>query len=186
MSIIEIFLIAIGLAMDAFAVSIASGVTLKRCCVQNALKIALSFGLFQAIMPIIGWLAGLTLKAYIEQVDHWVVFGLLAFIGTKMIYEASKLNEEQCKPDPLAFGTLMLLSVATSIDALAVGLSLGILQVRLWLPVGIIGLVTFGMSFCGVYIGDRIGHFFEKHVERIGGIMLIGIGIKILLGHILG
>lgn len=186
MSIIEILLIAIGLAMDAFAVSIASGVTLKRCCVKNALKIALSFGLFQAVMPIIGWLAGLTLKAYIEQIDHWIAFGLLAFIGAKMIFESSHLNEGQCKSDPLAFGTLMLLSVATSIDALAVGLSLGILQVRLWLPVCIIGLVTFGMSFGGVYLGDRIGHFFEKQVERIGGIVLIGIGLKILLDHILG
>ena len=186
MSLLEIILISISLAMDAFAVSVASGVALKRCCIRDALKIALSFGLFQAIMPVIGWLAGLTVKAYICKFDHWIAFGLLAFIGFKMIAESGQLNDRERKTHPLAFGTLMMLSVATSIDALAVGLSLAILHVRLWLPVLIIGLITFVMSFGGVYIGDRMGHFFEKHIERIGGVVLIVLGIKILIEHLTG
>ncbi len=185
MSLVEIFFIAISLAMDAFAVSIASGVALKRCCISDAAKIAVSFGLFQAVMPVIGWLAGLTLKDYIAAFDHWIAFGLLSFIGIKMFIEAGRLDSCGRTSNPLAFGTLMMLSVATSIDALAVGLSLGILQVRLWLPILVIGLVTFSMSFGGVYLGDRIGHFCEKHVERIGGIVLLGIGLKILIGHLI-
>ncbi|MBN2105402.1 manganese efflux pump [bacterium] len=184
MSLIEIFLIAVSLAMDAFAVSVASGAILKRCCIRDAMKIALSFGLFQAIMPFIGWLAGLYLKIYIQKADHWIAFGLLAFIGIKMIVESGNLDSEKQNTNPLEFGTLMMLSMATSIDALAVGLSLGLLQVTLWLPILIIGLVTFGMSFAGVFLGDRMGHFFEKYVERIAGVVLIGIGIKILITHL--
>ncbi|MBN1780825.1 manganese efflux pump [bacterium] len=184
MSLFEILLVAVSLAMDAFAVSIASGVTLKRCCVRNALKIAVFFGLFQAVMPLVGWLAGLTLKVYIEQVDHWIAFGLLAFIGIKMIVESNSLESCGTRHDPLAFGTLLMLSIATSIDALAVGLSLAILQVRLWLPVIVIGVVTFIVSFGGVYLGDRFGHFCGKTVERAGGLVLISIGIKILVEHL--
>ena len=185
MSLIEILLIAVGLAMDAFAVSVTSGITLKQCSVRNALKIALSFGIFQAVMPVIGWLAGLTLNTTIRKVDHWIAFGLLVFIGVKMIVESGRPNSAKCRSNPLKFGTLMLLSVATSIDALAVGFSLGLLQVTLWLPVLIIGSVTFCMSFGGVYVGDRIGHFFEKAAERIGGTVLIGLGIKIFLEHLI-
>jgi putative Mn2+ efflux pump MntP len=184
MNFFEIVLIAISLAMDAFAVSMASGAILKRCCMRDAMKISLSFGLFQAIMPVIGWLAGLHLISLIRQADHWIAFGLLVFIGIKMIAESGRLDSENRSRNPLAFGTLMLLSVATSIDALAVGLSLGVLCVRLWLPIAVIGCVTFGMSFGGVYLGDRFGHVFQTSVERIGGLVLIGIGLKILIEHL--
>jgi len=184
MTFFEIILIAFGLAMDAFAVSVASGVILRGCCVRNALKIAFSFGFFQAIMPVIGWMAGLHLNRYIQKADHWIAFGLLVFIGIKMIVESRQFKSDKRNYNPLDIGTLFLLSVATSIDALAVGLSLGILLLRLWLPIIVIGLVTFGMSFTGVYLGDRTGHLFEKYAECIGGMVLIGIGIKILVDHI--
>ena len=184
MTFIEIFLIAVCLAMDAFAVSIASGVTLKRCYVSNAFRIAFAFGLFQALMPVIGWLAGLTLQTYIQQVDHWIAFGLLTFIGVKMIVESARLDTCERKSNPLEFGTLMMLSVATSIDALAIGISLGILHVDVWIPILIIGCVTFVISFAGVYLGDRIGRFCGNQIEKIGGLVLIGIGVKILVEHL--
>ena len=183
MNFLTVFIIAIGLAMDAFAVSIASGISLKKCCISNAARIALSFGLFQALMPILGWIAGQTLRSSISHVDHWIAFGLLAFIGGKMIYESRQIDS--CKrTDPLQPGTLLLLSIATSIDALAVGFSLAILNVHLFLPVLVIGIVTFVLSFIGVYLGDRIGHICEKQVELIGGLVLIGIGVKILIEHL--
>jgi putative Mn2+ efflux pump MntP len=181
MDIISIVLIAVGLAMDAFAVSITSGITIKRLHINHALRIALFFGFFQAIMPIIGWLAGLSLRDYISAIDHWIAFGLLSFIGCKMIYESITAQSNEKEINPLNVYVLLVLSVATSIDALAIGVSFAFLKVSIVTPVIIIGAVTFILSYLGVYIGDRIGHFFENKIEVAGGLLLIGIGIKILV-----
>ena len=181
---VTIFLIAVGLAMDAFAVSITSGITIKRLEMKHAFLIAAFFGGFQAIMPGIGWLLGLGLRDVIEGVDHWVAFGLLAFIGCKMIYEAHRIEEIEKRSDPLNIWVLLTLAVATSIDALAVGLSLSVLGMSVLLAAGVIGAVTFVLSFCGVYIGNRSGPLFEGKMEIVGGVILIGIGTKILIEHL--
>lgn len=185
MDVISIVLIAFGLAMDAFAVSITSGITIRQLKINNALKIALFFGAFQAIMPIVGWLAGLSLRDFISEIDHWIAFGLLSFIGCKMIYESITIQSSEKEINPLNVYVLLILSVATSIDALAVGLSFAILKISIVTPVVIIGTITFALSFIGVFVGDRIGHFFENKIEFAGGMLLIGIGIKILFEHII-
>ena len=184
MNTYSILFISLGLAMDAFAVSIASGFTIHRLRVGHALRIAFFFGAFQAIMPVIGWLAGLSVQEYIASIDHWIAFGLLGFVGGRMIYEASIMGDDKDEKDPLNIYVLLMLSLATSIDALAVGLSLSFLNVAIALPAIVIGCVTFVLSFAGVYIGDRFGHFFESKIEVIGGIILIAIGVKILIEHL--
>ncbi|MFP4497792.1 MAG: manganese efflux pump MntP family protein [Vulcanimicrobiota bacterium] len=177
-----IFFIAVGLAMDAFAVSIASGLEIKKMKKRYALKIAFFFGLFQAFMPILGWYSGKQFSHLFSLIDHWIAFGLLSFIGIKMIVESGKLEKE--KADPLNICTLFILSLATSIDALAVGFSYSLLNVDILFPVIVIGLVTFILSFSGVYLGKSIGHFHEKKIEMAGGIILIIIGLKILIEHL--
>lgn len=181
MNIIKIVLIALGLAMDAFAVSVASGVIIKRLRIKSALRIAVFFGLFQAVMPLIGWLAGLSLKDFISGVDHWIAFGLLSTIGCKMIYESAKIQSNNF--DPLNIYVLLMLSIATSIDALAVGVTFAFLEISIVTPIVIIGVVTFLLSFIGVFVGNRFGHFFEKKIELAGGLILICIGVKILVEH---
>ncbi len=135
-------------------------------------------------MPVVGWLAGLSVREFISTVDHWVAFGLLVFVGGKMIYEATLMNEEEEAKDPMNIATLLILSLATSIDALAVGLSLSFINVTIITPAIIIGVVTFILSFAGVYIGSRFGHFLENRIEVVGGLILIGIGAKILVEHL--
>lgn len=188
MAILEILLIALGLSMDAFAVSIASGATMKRLHLPNALKMGLFFGGFQALMPVVGWGAGLSAKNFIAGWDHWIAFALLAAVGGKMLYEALAIKEEEeCgaeKTCPFDTGTLTVLAIATSIDALAVGLTFSLLAVSIAGPVLVIGLVTFLMSVAGVKIGSAGGHFFEHKMEAAGGVILIAIGLKILLGHL--
>ena len=184
MDMVSIIFIAFGLAMDAFAVSITSGLTIKQLKINNALKIALSFGLFQAVMPITGWLAGLSLRDFISSVDHWIAFGLLSFIGCKMIYESIKMESSEKQLDPLNVYVLLILSVATSIDALAVGVTFAFLKISIVAPVIVIGIVTFLLSVLGVFVGDKFGHLFEKKVEILGGLVLIGIGTKILIEHL--
>lgn len=183
MDIITILLVAFGLSMDAFAVSVTSGLAIDKLKIGHALRIGAFFGMFQAIMPIIGWLAGIGLKDFISGIDHWVAFVLLTVIGVKMIFESSKMKEDK-NSDPLNVYTLLILSVATSIDALAVGLSLSALAVAIMMPALIIGLTTFTFSFAGVFIGKRVGHLFESKIELAGGLILIGIGIKILTEHL--
>ena len=185
MSILTIILIALGLSMDAFAVSVTSGFTIKHLKINHALRLAAFFGLFQAVMPIIGWLAGFSLKEFIIDIDHWIAFGLLSIIGVKMIYESFKLNPKEEKSDPLNIYMLLMLSVATSIDALAVGLTLSFLHISVIIPAIVIGVITFLLSFAGVFIGDRFGHVFENKIEIAGGLILIGIGIKILIEHLI-
>lgn len=184
MDIYTTIFIAIGLAMDAFAVSITSGLAIRQLKVNHALRIAAFFGFFQAIMPIIGWAAGIGLKDFISAVDHWIAFGILSIIGAKMIFESMAMKPSDKKIPDLNIYMLLMLSIATSIDALAVGLSLSFLNISIITPAIVIGIVTFLFSFTGVYVGDRFGHFFESKIEAIGGFILIAIGIKILIEHL--
>ncbi|MDD4869280.1 MAG: manganese efflux pump MntP family protein [Kiritimatiellae bacterium] len=184
MTIWTIILIALALAMDAFAVSIASGITIKQTRIKYALIMGAWFGSFQAIMPFLGWLAGLKLRNFIAGMDHWVAFALLSFIGCKMIYESFKMDSIEERTNPFDFHVLFMLAIATSIDALATGMSFAVLKIEIFTPVLIIGLITFIMSFTGVLIGEKGGHFFEKKIEFAGGLLLICIGLKILLSHL--
>lgn len=170
--------------MDAFAVSISCGLTVPSPKRRNALKIASFFGAFQAMMPVIGWSIGRYFSIYIENFDHWIVFILLSFIGSRMIYNAQVSDECKSVVDPSNIKTLLMLSIATSIDALAVGVTFAFLHIQIITPVLIIGLITFLISSIGLLIGHKLGCYFEKRVEIFGGIVLIGIGIKILVEHL--
>lgn len=185
MTLTTIIILAFALAMDAFAVSIASGIAIKDLRIKHSFIIALWFGLFQAIMPLLGWISGVKLQRFISEIDHWVVFGLLLFIGTKMIYGAFRIESVEERSNPMDISVLFLLSIATSIDAFAAGVSFALLNVSVVTPVIIIGIITFIMSFIGVWIGDSGTHFFEKKMEVAAGIVLISIGIKVLLEHLL-
>ncbi|MFC1504197.1 manganese efflux pump MntP family protein [Spirochaetota bacterium] len=185
MNIIIIIGIAISLAMDALAVSIANGCYIEKIHVKHAFRIAFFFGLFQAIMPFIGWLGGLTLYLYIASIDHWIAFGLLAFIGIKMLIESRKPRSERKNIICIHFPTLLLLSLATSIDALAAGLSFGVMNVSIFLPVVIIGGITFVLCFIGIYAGDKFGKLTGNKLDIAGGVILIGIGIKIFIEHLI-
>jgi len=185
MHLATILLIAVGLAMDAFAVSIVTGSVYRELHVKHVLRMALFFGGFQAVMPVIGFLAGLSLKGYIAACDHWIAFGLLSLVGGKMIYESFQIEAAEKNRDPSNLPVLLALSVATSIDALAVGITLSLLTSSIAVAVTIIGVVTFGLSYAGVYIGKRFGHFFESRIEVVGGLILVAIGVKILIEHLL-
>jgi len=184
MTHIEILLLAIGLSMDAFSVSICKGLTTKRFSWRMALICGLWFGLFQALMPLVGYFLGSQFQQFIESVDHWIAFGLLALIGANMIREALSKKEEDTDSGALDFKTMFLLAIATSIDALAVGVSFACIQVNIWSSVLIIGLTTFLFSVLGVKIGNVFGSKYEKSAGIFGGIILILIGLKILLEHL--
>ncbi len=177
-------MIAVALSLDAFAVAVASGITIKHLRLKHALTIAAWFGSFQAIMPLLGWFGGVKLNTLLSSVDHWIAFVLLSFVGGKMIYEAFKIEAIEHRSNPLEVYVLFMLSLATSIDAFAVGLSLAMLKIQIVVPALIIGVITFALSFAGVYLGRHSGHFFEKKIEIIGGVILIGIGVRILVGHL--
>jgi manganese efflux pump family protein len=183
MGFLTLVLIGIGLSMDALAVSVAAGFTLKRARIPSAVKIGFFFGGFQALMPFLGWAAGVHLQKFIQGVDHWVAFALLSFVGGKMIYEAFKLKEAE-KQDYLHTPVLFMLSLATSIDAFAVGLSFAMLKVAILGPVAIIGFTTFFICFFGLLVGKKAGHIFESKIEVFGGLVLICIGVKILVQHL--
>ncbi|NLF88373.1 manganese efflux pump [Candidatus Bathyarchaeota archaeon] len=185
MDALTIILIAVGLAMDAFAVSIASGMTISRDRHRAGLLTAAFFGGFQMLMPVIGWAVGLSLADVISGFDHWIAFGLLAFIGAKMIYEGSKKDEDHKGPKDLKIHALLIMAVATSIDALMVGLSFAFLQTSIVLPIAAIGAITFGLSLVGFYFGSGLGKVFGHRIEIVGGAVLILIGLKILLEHLL-
>ncbi|MEG4802545.1 manganese efflux pump MntP family protein [Microcoleus sp. ARI1-B5] len=176
--------LSLGLAADAFAVAVSSGLAIKHMKVNKALKIALFFGGFQAVMPLIGWLAGLSLSFWITPIDHWIAFGLLSFIGGKMIYEALQSEECEKKFNPLDTGTLITLSVATSIDALAVGIGFAVLKDAIAPAVTAIGFITFFLAFAGVFIGHKCGNLFANKIEMLGGAILIFIGSRILFVHL--
>ena len=184
MDVLTILLIAVGLAMDAFAVSIAKGIVAKSHKRRTALLLGLFFGGFQMLMPAIGWLVGLSFKEIIMGIDHWIAFGLLAFIGLKMIYDSTK-KEKTDTEENLKLHTILTLAIATSIDALMVGLSFAFLQTSIFEPILIIGLVTFSLSFTGFFFGCGLGRVFGNRIKVIGGLILIGIGLRILLDHLL-
>ncbi|MCU0858728.1 MAG: manganese efflux pump, partial [Pontiellaceae bacterium] len=186
MPLLSIFLIALGLATDAFAVSITSGISIKNLKARQALLIGAAFGVFQAVMPVIGWALGQWAYRFISVVDYWIAFGLLLFVGGHMIMQSMQPEDEKDGPkNPLHLPTLLTLAVATSIDAFAIGITLSMLRVSILQPVVIIGLVTFALSFAGVYCGRLFGRFNEKKMEVFGGLVLIGIGTKILIDHLI-
>ncbi len=173
--------------MDAFAVAVSKGLSMRKINYKAALIIAVFFGVFQAGMPLIGYFAAIKFEKYITAVDHWIAFGLLLIIGGKAIFEAVKDLKEPKEETPdfkLKWGDLILLSFATSIDALAVGISFAFLNVNIWKAVSIIGVTTLLLSFAGVLIGNRFGARFKAKAEIAGGIILILIGVKILLEHL--
>lgn len=185
MDIITLLLIAIGLAMDAFSVAISNGTTIKELKFSDALKIGLFFGIFQFGMLYIGNVLGGAFAKYIIAVDHWIAFFLLAFIGGKMFYEAIWGEEEETDGEKsLYFKTLTILAIATSIDALAVGVSLATITKNIIFDASIVGIVAFTFSFVGIYIGNKCGNLFGRKAEIVGGIVLMGIGVKILLEHL--
>lgn len=188
MSLWMILGIAVGLAMDTLAVSIATSVALRGVTRRQVFRFAFHFGLFQAIMPVIGWMAGIRFVSYIQHWDHWLAFGLLAFVGMKAIYGALAEHDDGTSPargDPTRGWSLVMLSVATSIDALAVGLSFAVLDMTIWMPVVIIGIVTALITMTGMIVGSRLGAHFGKRVEILGGLVLIGIGLKIAIQHLM-
>lgn len=183
MDLISITLIAIGLSMDSFAVSISNGLTISNLNVKRILTISFCLALFQAVMPLLGWLAGTGMEKYIRQYDHWIAFILLSFIGIRMIYEALKKKESQAEQE-LKGLTLLGQSIATSIDALVIGISFAVLDISIISPILIIGLVTFIASLLGLHLGKKLGEKTGKQVEILGGILLVGIGFKILIEHL--
>lgn len=183
MGAIEILLISIGLAMDAFAVSVCKGLAMKKMSWKKAIIIGLYFGAFQAIMPTIGFSLGTAFERFITNVDHWVAFILLVGIGINMVKEAFD-KESENKNDNVDVKTMLVLSIATSIDALAIGITFACLKIHIVMPVITIGLITFIISVIGVKIGNRFGNKYEKKAEIMGGVILILLGIKILLEHL--
>lgn len=181
MSLLELFLIAVGLSMDAFAVSVCKGLSLRELKPRHAVLVGLYFGGFQALMPILGWLLGYRFERFITSFDHWIAFALLTVIGAGMIRESKQAEELN---DDLGFRTMLLLAVATSIDALAVGITFAFLSVRILPAAGLIGVTTFLLSALGVYIGHLFGLKYKAKAELAGGVILIGIGLKILLEHL--
>ena len=188
MGILELFLIGVGLSMDAFAVAICQGLQMQRFNWKNAAVIALFFGGFQALMPLTGWLLGSQFAGYIQSIDHWVTFVLLGLIGGNMIREALSPEEEEesvCASGAvLDYRQLFLMAIATSIDALAVGVTFAFLEVAILSAIVIIGCTTFCLSFSGVAVGNFFGARYKKRAELTGGVILVLLGVKILLEHL--
>jgi len=182
----DVLLIAVGLAMDAFAVSIASGIVIREARISHALKFGVLFGGFQLLMPLLGWLLSVNFAKEIAAFDHWIAFVLLAFIGGKMLLSARRSEEEPMEEAQLlSAGNMLLLALATSIDALAAGIGIAVTGANICSAASVIGVVAFGFSFCGVLLGKQMGALAGKRVELLGGLILIGIGLKILVEHLL-
>lgn len=184
MDAITLLGLALALAMDAFAVALGTGTVLARLTGRHLFRLGFHFGLFQALMPVIGWLVGQTIIQWVSAWDHWIVFILLTLIGGRMIHEACSDEEKLDRRDPTRGFNLILLSIATSIDALAVGFSLSVIGVSIWLPALIIGLVAGVLTVAGMLLGGHIGDRWGSRVEIFGGCLLIGIGLKILAEHL--
>ena len=183
LGIIELVVLSIGLAMDAFAVSICKGLSMKKMNWKNAVIVGLYFGIFQALMPLLGYILGMNFQNKIASIDHWVAFILLGIIGINMIKE-SLSKENDISNDSVKFKDMIILAIATSIDALAVGITFAFLKVSIYIPIACIGIITFIMSFIGVQIGTKFGNKFNNKAETVGGIILILMGFKILLEHL--
>jgi len=181
MNVFSVILIGLSLSMDSFAVSLGSGISIRRLKARHIFRTCLFFALFQFIMPVAGWYLGNTFSAYIKAFDHWIAFGLLAYVGIKMIRETFRPSDTQS--DIRDLSRLFILSLATSIDALAIGLTFSCLGHEIWLPAVIIGCVTFAVCLIGFQFGRSIGGVLGKWAGFTGGIVLIGIGIKILIEH---
>ncbi len=186
MNFVEVLLIAVGMAMDAFAVSLGIGTSRQALAPRPIFRLSFHFGLFQFFMPILGWLAGSSIANLIGAFDHWVALILLAFVGGRMIRSGLDADGAPSPNDPSRGVTLVMLSIATSIDAFAIGLSLAMLQVAILYPSVVIGVVTAGLSLTGLLIGHRLGETFGKRMEVLGGAILIGIGLRVLFSHLLG
>ncbi len=182
----EVLLIAVSMAMDAFAVCLGVGTQASTAGRRPRFRLSFHFGLFQFVMPVIGWFGGMTIERYISGFDHWVAFGLLGFVGVRMILSGLDASGEETGPDPSRGWSLVLLSLATSIDALAVGFSLGLVGITIWYPAAVIGVVTGLLSLLGLRLGNRLGERFGKRIEILGGIVLILIGLRILYTHLTG
>ncbi len=190
MSLIELLLLGVGLAMDAFAVSICKGLAMNKVNMKQCFLIALFFGGFQALMPVLGWFLGSTFAEKIKAIDHWIAFILLSYIGIKMISDAIKEWKEETKVEqmdpPLDIKELFLLAIATSIDALAVGVTFSFLDVVIGLAAGIIGVVTFVISGAGVFVGNIFGEKYKSKAQIAGGLILVILGVRILVTHLIG
>jgi putative Mn2+ efflux pump MntP len=184
MTWIAIFGVSVGLAMDAFAVSIAAGLAIPLLTYRHVFRLAFHFGLFQFLMPVVGWLAGRTVATYVGAYDHWIAFAVLTFIGAKMLWESAKGEEAENLKDPTRGLMLVTLSIATSLDALAVGLSMAFMRVSVWMPSIIIGLVAGGLTLVGIRFGSRIGAKSGRIAASVGGLVLVGIGVRILVSHL--
>lgn len=186
MGFVELFLIGVGLSADAFSVAVCKGLNMRKLNLKHAYIIALFFGVFQAVMPLIGYFLGTSFSSYIESFDHWIAFALLAFIGGKMIVEVirEKDDEAEEQTDVLKIGELTVMAVATSIDALAVGITFAFLKVNILFSVILIGVTTFALSLLGVIIGNKFGAKYKSKAELAGGIILVLIGVKILMEHL--
>lgn len=185
MDAITLLGLALALAMDAFAVALGTGTVLARLTGRHIFRLGFHFGLFQALMPVIGWLAGQTVVQFVSAWDHWIAFTLLVLIGGRMIREALSDEEKPDDRDPTRGLSLVMLSIATSVDALAVGFSLGVIGVSIWFPAFVIGLVAGALTVVGMLVGYRIGDRWGPKVEILGGVVLIMIGARILFEHLL-
>lgn len=185
---VELLLMGIGLAMDAFAVSVCKGLAMEKVNKKQAVVIGLFFGGFQALMPLIGWALGIQFEEYIMDIDHWVAFALLGFIGGKMMLESVKPEEESAEVDktdePLDIKEMFVLAIATSIDALAVGITFAFLKYPIVEAITIIGVVTFFIAIGGVYVGNFFGNKYKNKAEFAGGLILVLLGLRILLSHL--
>ena len=184
MSLWELFILAVGLSMDAFAVSVCKGLSVKKLKAKHMLTVGAYFGGFQALMPLLGYILGIQFQSMIQQFDHWIAFVLLVLIGLSMIKESREKAENL--NDSFSFKTMLPLAVATSIDALAVGVSMAFMPVDILSSAGIIGIVAFVLSVVGGLVGRRLGCLFQRRAELVGGLVLIGIGVKILCEHLMG
>jgi putative Mn2+ efflux pump MntP len=185
MGIVELMIIAIGVSMDALAVSICKGLSIKKISPKYMYRTAIWFGGFQALMPLIGYLVGIHFADFVTNVDHWIAFVLLALIGSNMIKESFSKEEVEANPD-FSFKTMFSMAVATSIDALAVGVSFAFLKVDIWSAILVIGVTTAAFSAAGVLVGNVFGARYKSKAELAGGVILIAMGLKILLTHIIG
>jgi putative Mn2+ efflux pump MntP len=188
MSFVFVLGIAVALAMDCFAITLGLACGARGLTMRQAVRMAVYFGGFQFVMPVLGWLAGDRLLGVIERFDHWVAFGLLALIGGRMIWESFEMSEEEkaCRPDQTQGKRLLILALATSIDALAVGLSLGVVRTGILYPAAVIGVMSFVLTVAGAKLGPVVGRLVGKRAELAGGLILIGIGVKILVEHLAG
>lgn len=183
MSLFWSFLIALGLCFDTFAVSVSSGIICQKITFRQACVFSIILAFFQGVMPLIGWIAGASMQEYIRDFDHWIAFGLLVFVGGRMIVGAF-VEEQQKKINPLLFSTMLTLGIATSIDALAVGFTFALAEIQVFLTIALIGIITFLAAMTGLLIGKKSAGKFGKPLEIFGGIILIGIGVRILMEHL--